>query len=197
LGHLTIAQLQGLAAIASRHGSGALRLTPWQNLLLVDIPDRAIAAVEAAIEQLGLHQPSNTLWGGLVACAGAGCAASATDTQADALAFAALESQLQIDPPIGIHFTGCEKSCAHHQPSDITCLGIRTGHTVAYRIYLGGQHAFERELWAIAVDKLPETLERMVRIYQRDRSSSAESFREFSQRHQMSHLRSLFQSAFE
>jgi ferredoxin-nitrite reductase len=132
---------------------------------------------------------------GLVACAGsAGCAASATDTQADALAFAALEARLQLDQPISIHVTGCEKSCAQHHPSDITCLGIQTSlQTPAYRIYMRGQHPFERELCAIDAPKLPETLERILSIYRRDRSSPTESFGEFSRRHEISQLQSLFQ----
>ncbi|HEY9641401.1 MAG TPA: precorrin-3B synthase [Coleofasciculaceae cyanobacterium] len=197
LGQLTIAQLRGLGAIAATYGSGMIRLTPWQNLLMVDLPDRVVAAVQAAIEQLGLYHSADTVLGGLVACAGAGCAASATDTQADALAFAARAEQLQLDVPISIHLTGCEKSCAQHHPSDITCLGIRTSQqTAAYRIYLRGQHPFERELCAIDADKLPEMLERLLRVYQRDRLP-AESFSEFSRRYEGLQLQSELQSVSE
>ena len=39
VGRLTVAQLDGLAAIARRFGSGTLRLTVWQNLLISDVPE--------------------------------------------------------------------------------------------------------------------------------------------------------------
>ena len=38
VGRLSAAQMRGLAALARRHGSGTLRLTVWQNLLISDIP---------------------------------------------------------------------------------------------------------------------------------------------------------------
>ena len=44
VGRLTVAQLRGLAAIAERRGSGTVRLTVWQNLLISDIPDEAVGA---------------------------------------------------------------------------------------------------------------------------------------------------------
>ena len=38
LGRLQTWQLRRLANMATQYGSGELRLTPWQNLLLTDIP---------------------------------------------------------------------------------------------------------------------------------------------------------------
>src|SRR5262249_15491832 len=37
VGRLEAAQMRGLAEIAERHGSGTIRLTVWQNLILSDI----------------------------------------------------------------------------------------------------------------------------------------------------------------
>ena len=39
LGRLTAPQLYGLADLADRSGRGTLRLTPWQNLLIPDVPN--------------------------------------------------------------------------------------------------------------------------------------------------------------
>ncbi|NJR65749.1 MAG: precorrin-3B synthase [Leptolyngbyaceae cyanobacterium CRU_2_3] len=196
LGQLTIVQLRGLTAIATSYGSKSLRLTPWQNLLIPDIPDRFVSTVQAEVEQLGLPHSADHLWRGLVACTGSpGCAASATDTKGDALALAtALASRLQLDCPINIHFTGCEKSCAQHHPSDITCLGIRidSPQAAAYRISVGG-YSVERELYVIDAASLPSTLEQMLRIYQHYRSQPTESFSEFVGHYEIDQLRQLFQ----
>src|SRR5438067_3130559 len=51
---LDSAQLRGLAEIAERRGSGTLRLTVWQNLLVSDIPEPQVADTAAEIEALGL-----------------------------------------------------------------------------------------------------------------------------------------------
>ncbi len=54
VGRLTSDRLRGLADIAARFGSGTLRLTVWQNLLITDIPDAALDAALGAIAALGL-----------------------------------------------------------------------------------------------------------------------------------------------
>ena len=41
VGRMSCDQMRGLAAIADRHGSGTIRLTVWQNLLISDIPRRS------------------------------------------------------------------------------------------------------------------------------------------------------------
>ena len=50
----TVARMRGLADVADRFGSGTLRLTVWQNLLISDIPDGRMAEAVAAIADLGL-----------------------------------------------------------------------------------------------------------------------------------------------
>src|SRR5205085_9400197 len=71
---LTAAQLRGLAKIAARRGSGMLRLTVWQNLLLSDVPETQVAETAAEIEALGMATSASAIRAGLVACTGnAGC----------------------------------------------------------------------------------------------------------------------------
>jgi ferredoxin-nitrite reductase len=53
VGRMTCDQMRGLAAIAERHGSGTIRLTVWQNLLISDIPEGRIDAVRGEIEAAG------------------------------------------------------------------------------------------------------------------------------------------------
>ena len=46
VGRMTGEQMRGLADLAERHGSGTIRLTVWQNLLISDIPEHQIDAVK-------------------------------------------------------------------------------------------------------------------------------------------------------
>ena len=127
VGRLAAAQLRGLADAARELGSGAVRLTVWQNLILCDIPDARLAEAEARIAALGLATTASGIRGGLVACTGStGCKFAATDTKGQALAIAQyLESRVPLDQPINIHLTGCPNSCAQHYVGDIGLLGSR------------------------------------------------------------------------
>jgi ferredoxin-nitrite reductase len=146
LGQMTSEQLRGIAHLAVHQGSGHLRLTPWQNLLIPDVPHDQIAVVRESMVHLGLPTRADHPWGAIVACSGStGCHASATNTQADALALARhLEGQLgsSLSPGsphrlINIHVTGCEKSCAQHHPADITLVGMELEQGAGYRVYGG------------------------------------------------------------
>ena len=71
-----------MARIADRYGSGTIRLTVWQNLLISDIDAADLPAVKREIEQLGLHWSATNVRAGLVACTGnAGCKFAASNTK--------------------------------------------------------------------------------------------------------------------
>jgi ferredoxin-nitrite reductase len=72
VGRLSAVQLRGLAEIAERYGSGTIRLTVWQNLLISDIATANIAEVKRQVETLGLGWQASNLRGSLVACTGNG-----------------------------------------------------------------------------------------------------------------------------
>ena len=186
LGRLESGQLQGLATLSERYGRGELRLTPWQNVLIPDVPNSRLDRLQAEIASLGLSVSPTDPASAIVACAGSpGCSASATNTQADALRLMAdLAQRVKLDRPLNIHLTGCPKSCAQPGPSDITLLGDPES-SERYHIYAGSGDAsqpFGQELYrSIAIAKVPELIEPLLRIYQQQRSTE-ESFGAFVER---------------
>ncbi|MBC7430460.1 MAG: NirA family protein, partial [Rubritepida sp.] len=144
VGRLPSAALRGLAAVAERFGSGTLRLTVWQNLIISDIADASLGDALAAIAALGLGWGASHLRGGLVACTGnAGCKFAASDTKGHAAALADwLEARITVDQPLNIHFTGCHHSCAQHFIADIGLLGAKVEHredlVEGYDLHVGG-----------------------------------------------------------
>ncbi|MFZ4555050.1 MAG: precorrin-3B synthase [Pseudanabaena sp.] len=193
LGRLTSWQLRGLANLAKQYGGGALRLTPWQNILITDIQESLIEVVTREIADLGLSIAANHPYAAIAACSGIkGCKSAQTDTQGDAKAIAThLEKCIQLDYPINMHFTGCDKSCAQHHSSDITFLGIES-NPETYKVYIGdGEIDFGRELYAeYSAKDLPHLMERLLNIYQNQRQNPDQSFREFVNQ---SHLQELQQ----
>ena len=204
VGRMTAEQMRGLAAIAERYGSGTIRLTVWQNLLISDIPDAALPAAKAAIEQLGLDWQASNIRGALVACTGnTGCKFSATDTKGQALRLAAhLDGRLALDQPVNIHLTGCPNSCAQHHVGDIGLLGTKIGDDAVegYSIYVGGGAGAERGLGREIYPALPmaEVLRRvegLLRAYLAHRREPAESFHDFARRHAVDELKRLAETA--
>ncbi len=200
LGRLESSQIRGLADLATKYGSGTLRLTPWQNLLLTDIPQQWVGDILREIALLGLDSSASNIKSALVACSGKkGCAASATDTKSHALALAEyLKTRLTLDCPINIHFSGCEKSCAQHSNSDITLLGVRIeadNETVeGYHVYVGdSKEKFGRELYQnVTFAELPALIKRMLCVYKIQRLNSDECFGEFADRYTIAQLQHLF-----
>lgn len=194
VGRVTTAQMRGLADLADRHGSGTIRLTVWQNLLISDIPGDAVPDVQRGVEALGLHWDATNVRGALVACTGnAGCKYAAANTKKHALAIADyLEPRVTLDHPLNIHVTGCPNSCAQHYLGDIGLLGtgVEVGDDVVegYHIFVGGGYGDEQNIGrevarSVAAADAPAVIERMLLAYLERRASPAESFNDFVRQH--------------
>jgi ferredoxin-nitrite reductase len=206
VGRLTAEQMRALADIAIRYGSGTIRLTVWQNLLISDVRDADVESAIAALKASGLSVSTSHLRGGLIACTGnAGCKFAASNTKAHALTIAEhIDARLALDQPINIHLTGCHHSCAQHYIGDIGLLAAKIEHgeemVEGYVIHVGGGYATEqriaREVWpALGFDEVPRRIERMLRAYLTHRSGPEESFFAFTVRHEIEALRRLFEAA--
>ncbi|HEX2747060.1 MAG TPA: NirA family protein, partial [Verrucomicrobiales bacterium] len=202
VGLLTSAQMRAIAALAERHGSGTLRLTPWQNLIIPDVSDDEVPGLQSGLEAAGLHWRSSHVLGGLVACTGSrGCKYAAADTKGDALrAGQWLHERLQLDQPVNIHFTGCPHSCAQHYVGDLGLQAVkvdRDGVSVdGYHIVAGGGTGAESGIArpvrnGVAATEVPEVLEHILRRWQELRSPN-ETFSSFTRRHSAEELTTLF-----
>ncbi len=197
-------QLHGLADIVERYGSGTLRLTVWQNLLISDIPEAALPAAVAEIEALGLSVAASAVRGGIVACTGnSGCKFALSDTKRHGLELAEhLDARLSLDQPINIHLTGCPNSCAQHYVGDIGLLATKVDRgedeIEGYHVTIGGGSGAElglgREIYSsVPAEELPWRIETMLRGYLAERGPN-ETFHAFTNRHSVDELISRFDS---
>jgi ferredoxin-nitrite reductase len=202
VGIMTTHQMRRIAVLAENYGSGALRLTPWQNLLIPDVPDGFVETVKRQLVRLGFHHEATSLLGGLVACTGnQGCKYAATDTKRQAVILGDyLNQRLTLDRPINIHLTGCPHSCAQHYIGDIGLQGVKVqagGDAVeGYHVVFGGGHGAEARIGqqvftGIAFDELPQLLESVLKTYL-DKRHPNETFAEFTRRHDLKQLQELF-----
>ena len=191
-----------LADLVDNYGSGEIRLTVWQNLLIPNIPDAYVETVKKALVKMGLHWQQSNLRSGVVACTGnAYCKFAATNTKAHALALAdSLDKHFKLDQPVNIHLTGCPNSCAQHYMGDIGLLGTKVKMTVnsdeGYHVFVGGgfgdNQAVGRQLFqGVPFGELKPTLEKMLEGYLR-RRQPGESFQKFTARHDLNTLQAIF-----
>jgi ferredoxin-nitrite reductase len=200
---LTAPRLRGLADIAERRGSGTLRLTVWQNLLISDVPNAQIPAALGEIEALGLATSASAVRAGLVACTGnAGCKFALSDTKRHALEIADhLDGRMDLDQPLNIHLTGCPNSCAQHYVGDIGLLATKVdlggdAEAEGYHLIVGGGSgdaaALGREICRdIPADELPRRLEKGLGAYLAKRGPG-ESFHAFANHRSVEELAALF-----
>ena len=199
VGQLTSRQVENIAAIAEKYGSGEIRLTVWQNFIIPNIPGTFLETVKKEIQRSGLQWQQSNLASGVVACTGnAYCKFSATGTKAHALELIQyLERRLELDVPVNIHFTGCPHSCAQHYIGDIGLLGVKTSdRREAYHVCVGGgfgkRQAVGRQIFqAVPFEELKPLIERILLVYLKNRSGS-ESFQDFTARHDLNQLQTLF-----
>jgi ferredoxin-nitrite reductase len=193
VGRISVPQMLALADVADEFGSGEIRLTVWQNLIIPGIPEEKLQAAITAIQATGLDHRNNT--------GSRGCKYAAADTKGNAVALGAhLASKMILDQPVNIHLTGCQHSCAQHYIGDIGMMGTRVkvedGSTVdGYNIVLGGgvddQQAIAREVWkSVRADEIGPLVEQLLCAYLAQREDD-ESFAAFSRRLSIEELQAL------
>jgi ferredoxin-nitrite reductase len=204
VGYLTVAQIRGLADVAREMGDGDIRLTVWQNLLISGVPSTKLKAAQDRIEALGLAIEANSIRSGLVACTGnTGCKFAASDTKRHAENIARwCEARVLLDTPVNIHLTGCHHSCAQHFASEIGLLACKVqadadGDAVeGYHVLIGGgfgpQAALGREIYRdVKAGDAPQTIERILKAYLKNRAAREESFIAFARRHEIDALKAM------
>ncbi len=200
VGRMSVKQMRRVAELAKNYGSGEVRLTVWQNLLIPNVPDGFVETVKRNLVRAGLHYEASSISGGLVACTGAtGCKWAAAHTKEHAVELGRhLEGKFTLDLPINIHLTGCPNSCAQHYMGDIGLLGTKVGPDKAegYHVFVGGgfgeDQGVARELFrGVSFESLKPTMEKMLLGYMRHREKG-ESFQKFTRRHDVGTLQGIF-----
>ncbi|RYD84334.1 MAG: NirA family protein, partial [Verrucomicrobiaceae bacterium] len=202
VGQITPKQMLRIAEIADLYGSGEVRLTVWQNLIIPNVPDAFVETAKKALKKLGFATEQSNIRSGLIACTGNSyCKFAQANTKGHALELATyLEKKLTLDQPLNIHLTGCPNSCAQHYMGDIGLLGAKVkvaGESVeGYHVFVGGgfgkHQAVGRQVFTgVAFGDLPLTLEKMLRGYLRHRTER-ETFQSFTQRHDLNTLQAIF-----
>jgi sulfite reductase (ferredoxin) len=194
-GRLSGHQLRLVADLADRFGSGKLRTTSRQKLVIVDVEEASTADLTALLDELDLPAAPGPFRKGVMACTGIEfCKLAIGETKGRARWLAnELDRRLAgLDEEIRIHVNGCPNSCARFQVADIglmSALARRPDGTKsdAFLVHLGGHvgdggdGAFGRKVKGVRVfaEDAADYIETLVRRYRARRGPEGPSFTEF------------------
>jgi sulfite reductase (ferredoxin) len=180
--------LSSVAELAETAGSNRIRFTPYQKLVILDVPDDKVDDTVAGLEALGLQSRPSQWRRNLMACTGIEfCKLSFAETRVRAQGLVPeLERRLedinsQLDVPITVNINGCPNSCARIQVADIGFKGqmVDDGHggsVEGFQVHLGGSlgldSGFGRKLrqHKVTSDELGDYIERVVRNFIKHRN---------------------------
>ena len=201
-GELTGSQLAALAELADKFGSGAVRFTPSQNLILPDVPHGNSSRLSQELEQQGFMVEASQFCKGAMSCTGREfCKFGIAETKSFTRQLVRdLEGRLPgFAHPLRINVTGCGNGCAHHHLADIGLEGkkIRQNGEMqdAFSFRLGGAVGQETRLsrlvgYQCAADAVPAAIERLLRGFLQHRRDE-ESLHDFLTRSSNEQLCSL------
>ena len=152
-----------LARLAEQYGSGEVRLTNDQNVLLVNVPAASVPALlrEPLVERY-LPEPA-AFQRRLVSCTGKDfCHYSLIDTKERAVEVAERLQTLMPDAtPLRMHWSGCPHACGLHHIADVGFQAARVrvdGEIVdAADVFIGGRLGKDARLATKVLDAVPLT----------------------------------------
>jgi sulfite reductase (ferredoxin) len=182
-GRVSGTTLVALAKAAESAGSRRVRLTPYQKIVVLDVPDENVESLKAELAALGLQAEPSPWRRATMACTGIEfCKLAIVETKERAIRLVSeLEQRLAdiqetLEVPVSIHLNGCPNSCARTQVADIGLKGQivtdAAGNQVeGFQVHLGGglglDAGFGRKLRGLKVTsaELGDYVDRVVRRY--------------------------------
>ncbi len=168
-----------VADLAEAYGSGRVRTTAQQKLLILDVPEDRVTELADELAARDLLVAPSAFRRGTMACTGIEfCKLAIVETKQRAQdLYAELDRRLPgFDTPISINVNGCPNSCARFQIADIGLKGSIVDGGEGFQVHLGGSlgndPAFGRKLRGLKVtaDGLTDYVERILRNYLADRA---------------------------
>jgi sulfite reductase (ferredoxin) len=193
VGRLSADALDVIAELADRYGSGRVRTTTEQKMVILDVPPDRTDDLAKELDEAGLPARPSAFRRHTMACTGIEfCKLAIVETKARAAdLIAELERRLPgFETPVTINVNGCPNSCARIQTADIGLKGsLVTGpdgtQVEGFQVHLGGSlnggdgtgSGFGRKLRGLktTAEELPDYVERVLRRFEAAREPG-ESF---------------------
>ena len=196
-GDLTPEQFRGLAAIMREFSGGYARSTVQQNLVLRWVCEEALYDLWVRLGELGLDEAGPREITDVVSCPGTdsckmGITSSMGLNRAVKERLQAMNVRDGLTRRIHVKMSGCPNGCSQHHIANIGFYGasLKVGgrQMPAYIPHVGGSYeggevVFGKRLKSrLPAKRVPEAVERWVRMYEAEREGDAEEFNAFAER---------------
>ncbi|ACY97362.1 MULTISPECIES: nitrite/sulfite reductase [Thermomonospora] len=193
VGRLNGDLLKVIADLADEYGSGRVRTTAEQKMVILDVPEARTEELAAELARHDLQVRPSVFRRQTMACTGIEyCKLAIVETKQRGMdLIEELEKRLpDFDQPLSININGCPNACARIQVADIGLKGQlvvdESGEQVeGFQIHLGGRvgASFGRKVRGLktTADGLADYVERVVRKYDEQRAEG-ESFADWVHR---------------
>ncbi len=183
VGRVSADLLDVIAGLAAKYGSGRVRTTTEQKMVILDVPPEHTDELVKELDAAGLPTRPSAFRRHTMACTGIEfCKLAIVETKARAAdLISELERRLpDFDAPVTINVNGCPNSCARIQTADIGLKGsLVTGpdgrQVEGFQVHLGGSlnggdgtgSGFGRKLRGLktTAEELPDYVERVLRRF--------------------------------
>ncbi|MBI2152828.1 MAG: nitrite reductase [Candidatus Rokubacteria bacterium] len=205
-GRMSPGEMRAVADLAELYGTGELRTTNMQNLLILNVRRDRAERLARELGDAGFRIDASPFWRGTIACTGTEfCKLALSETKNFARWLVEdLETRLPgFEQHVKIHITGCPNSCGQHWIADIGIEGKKMkveGQMVdAYYFCVGGAvgkyQAKARPIgYRAPAVEVPAAIERLLKTYLSGRVNG-ENFRRFCARHTDDKLREFLAGA--
>ncbi len=195
-GDLSPEQFRGLGQIMRQFSGGYARSTVQQNLVLRWVRDEALYEVWARLAELGLGEPGPREITDVVSCPGTdSCKLGITSSMGLNRAVKRRVEEMEISDPLSkrihIKMSGCPNGCSQHHIANIGFYGasLKVGgrQMPAYIPHVGGNYEGGEVIFGtrlksrVPAKRVPEAVERWVRLYEAGREEG-EEFNAFAER---------------
>ncbi|HEY2477380.1 MAG TPA: nitrite/sulfite reductase [Solirubrobacterales bacterium] len=195
-GDLTPEQFRGLAQIMRDFSGGNARSTVQQNLVLRWVRDESVYDVWTKLSELGLGDAGAREISDVVSCPGTdscklGITSSMGLNRAVKERIDGMQLEDELTRRIHIKMSGCPNGCSQHHIANIGFYGasLKVGdrQMPAYIPHIGGNYEGGEVLYGkrlksrLPAKRVPEAVERWVRLYEAERAEG-EEFNAFAER---------------
>ncbi len=173
MGRLDAASMRDLARLARIYGSGDLRFTEAQNVLIINVPTGRLEALLDEPLLTRFRPDPSALQAEAVSCTGnAYCSFALIPTKGTAQSvLEELERRVEVPHAVRMHWTGCPNACGQPYMGQIGLMGAKArkdGAMVeAARIFVGGSMDATPKLAelhekSVPLSDLPDVLETLL-----------------------------------
>jgi len=180
-GDITDRQMEYVADLADKFGSGEVRVTHEQNLVMPDVRLKDLYTLYEACKSESLATPTLGLISDIICCPG-GDFCSLANAKSIPIAesiqrqFEDIDRQKVIGD-LTLNISGCMNACGHHHVGNIGILGVDKKGQEFYQVTLGGSSDRTTQLGKVlgpsfAQEDMPDVMEKLIAVYLDNRQDS-------------------------